>query len=230
MVGGNQEVRSGFYPIGLNTVASILMPQRYSKSYLLLDRSATEAIPLGDNNMTVFKGSGIYHVGALNTNRQVLFSVVAAGAGATNGFLFLKGNNAFHPWIGQTTAPTTNQLIAQYRADYVVRYLSQYSIPIFTAISQTSVAADTITIGYETYVSNVLPAVTDIVDLYGKADRAAKTKPGLQTLATGLLSTASLDGGATLLFAANPNLADGTVSTAGVMSGLTVTLLTPSMY
>jgi hypothetical protein len=190
--------------------------------------------------MTVFKGTGFYHVEAARTNRQTHFSVVATGAGATNGFLFLKGNNAFHPWIGQNSAPTTNQLIQQYRADYLVRYLSQWAIVVETAISTTSVANDTLNIAFETYVSNALPNSTtnqgpgtgagDITDLYGLADRVAKVKPGLQTLATNLLTLASLDGGATLLYAANPNLSDGTASTAGVMTTLVVTALTTSMY
>lgn len=180
--------------------------------------------------MTVFKGTGFYHVEAANTNRQVTFSVVAAGGGATNAFLFLKGNNAFHPWVGQVSAPSVNQKIAQYRLDYIVRALSIYAIPVGVTISQTNVAADTVNITYETFVGDALPDETDIVDLLGMADRAAKTKDGLQTIATALISTASLDGGSTLLYAVNPSLSDGTASTAAVITGLTVSRVTPSMY
>lgn len=179
--------------------------------------------------MSVIKGTGFYHVEAANTNRQVFFNVVATPA-AANVFGFLKGNNAFHPWIGRIDSPTVNQLIAQYRTDYIVRYLSQYAIPVYSAVATTTDANDTVVIGYETYVSNVFPSVADITDAYGMADRPAKTKPGLQTLATSLITTASLDGGGTLLFAVNPHLADGTVSTAPAITGLTVTMMTPSMY
>lgn len=179
--------------------------------------------------MTVIKGTGFYHVEAANTNRQVFFNV-AATPSAANLFGFLKGNNAFHPFIGTNNAPTANQLIAQYRTDYVVRYLSQYAVPVYVALALTSNANDTVVVAYETYVSNVFPSVSDIVDQYGMADRPAKTKPGLQTLATGLLTLASLDGGGTLLFAANPNLSDGTASTAPAITALTVTMMTPSMY
>lgn len=179
--------------------------------------------------MTVIKGTGFYHVEAANTNRQVFFNVVATPA-AANLFGLLKGNNAFPPWIGQNTAPTTNQLIAQYRTDYVVRYLSQYAIPVYVALTQTTDANDTVVIAYETYVSNVFFSTADITDEYGLADRPAKTKPGLQTLATNLIGLASLDGGTTLLYSANPNLSDGTPSTAPAITALTVTMLTPSMY
>jgi hypothetical protein len=179
--------------------------------------------------MTVIKGTGFYHVEAANTNRQVFFSIVATPA-AANLFTLLKGTHAFPPYVGQNQAPTTNQLIAQYRVDYVVRYISQYAIPVYTSLSTTTDANDTINIAYETFVSNVFPSVSDITDAYGLADRPAKTKPGLQTLATDIITLASLDGGSTLLYAANPNLSDGTASTAPAITALTVTMLTPSMY
>jgi hypothetical protein len=176
--------------------------------------------------MVVQKGTGFYHEEAVNTNRITSFSIVATGAVYTSPvFLFLKGNNAFPPWIGQNASPTVNQKIAQYRADYVIRFLSIYAIPVATLIFLTTYAGDSVKISYETYISNVLPSVADIVDTLGIADRPIKTKPGLQTLATNLVSTASLDGGATLLFAANPNLSDGTPSTAQVVTTLTVTAL-----
>ncbi len=178
--------------------------------------------------MTVFKGSGFYHVGAVNTNRLVSFQIAAQG-GLSDVFLFLKGNNAFHPWIGSISSPTTNQLIAQYRADYVVRHLCIYAIPVEIAILDFDQGggetANALKISFETYVSHVFEDETDIVDTLGMADRAAKTKPGLQTLATALLTNASLDGGGTQLFAVNPNLADGTASTASAVTSLTVTKL-----
>jgi hypothetical protein len=186
--------------------------------------------------MTVIKGTGFYHVEAANTNRQVFYNIVATPA-AANLFGFLKGTNAFHPFIGQNNAPTTNQLIAQYRADYIVRYLTQWAIPVYVALAQTTDANDTLVLAFETYVSNVFgvgvghtSGVGDIVDQLGMADRSAKTKDGLQTLATDLLALASLDGGSTLLYAANPNLSDGTASTAPAITALTVTMMTPSMY
>lgn len=183
--------------------------------------------------MTVFKGSGFYHVGAANTNRQVFFQVVAQG-GLSDCFLFLKGNNAFHPWIGQIANPTTDQKIAQYRVDYIVRHLSIYAIPVYVGIADVDVnggeTGNAVQIAYETYVGNALPDEQDIVDTLGMADRPVKTKDGLQTLATAMLSTASLDGGNTLLFGANPALADGTVSGAAQITSLTVSRLTPSMY
>lgn len=180
--------------------------------------------------MTVIKGTGFYNVEASNTNRQVTFSIVAGGGGATNAFLFLKGNNAFHPWIGQISAPTTNQKIQQYRANYVIRALSVYAIVVGAEIATTNVANDTINLTFETYVGNALPDQTDISDTLGVADRTAKTKDGLQTIATSLISSASLDGGSTLLFSANPHLPDGTASTAGAITSLTVTRVTSSMY
>jgi hypothetical protein len=178
--------------------------------------------------MTVFKGMGFYHVEAANTNRFVTFRV-AAQAGVSNCFTFLKGNNAFHPWVGQISAPTANQLIAQYRVDNIVRRLCVYAIPISIAIIDFdrggAETANAVTISYETLVSNYLPSVSDIVDTLGMADRAAKTKLGLQSIATAMLATASLDGGGTLLFAVNPSLADGTTSTAPAITSLTVAKL-----
>lgn len=182
--------------------------------------------------MAFFKGSGFYHVGAANTNRQVTFQVKAQ-AGLSDCFLFLKGNNAFHPWINQIAAPTTDQKIAQYRVDYIARYLSIYAILVGVEIVDAPYTNETgngVNLTFENYVSNSLPDEMDIVDSLGKADRPAKTKDGLQTLATALLSTASLDGGVTPLYALHPALADGTVSTAPLISSLTVTRLTPSMY
>lgn len=193
--------------------------------------------------MVVFKGTGFYHVEAANTNRQVDIQVVGP-TGKSDIFLFLKGNNAFHPWIGQTASPTTNQKIAQYRADYVVRYLSIYAIPVAVRIASVVVGGgetnNALIISYETYVSNVFPVTSGttltepILDVLGKADRTAKSKIGLQGLADSCVANASLDGGGTKLFAVNPALSDGTVSTAavvGVAAGtLTVTCLTPSMY
>ena len=188
--------------------------------------------------MTVFKGTGFYHVGATNTNR-IVDILVAVANNADAVFAFLKGNNAFHPWIGQNSAPTTNDKIAQYRVDYIVRYLSIYAIPVGLRIVDMadfggSNTANGLIISYETYVSNVFPDVTDIVDAYGLADRSAKTKDGLQTLADNCTFNASLDGGSTKLFAVNPHLSDGTVSTSAAIgtaaSSLVVTLQTPSMY
>jgi hypothetical protein len=192
--------------------------------------------------MTVFKGMGFYHVEAMNTNRIVDIQVVAP-AGQSNVFLFLKGDNAFHPFIGRIAAPTVNQKIAQYRVDYVVRYLSIYAIPVGVWITDVNLGGsetnNALKIQYETYVSNVFPVTSGtldepITDLYGLADRAAKTKVGLQGLADLCVANASLDGGQTLLYAVNPKLSDGTASTAavvGVAPGtFTVTTLTPSMY
>lgn len=183
--------------------------------------------------MTVFKGTGFYHVGAGNTNRQVFFQVVAQ-ANLSDCFLFLKGNNAFHPWIGQISNPTTNQKIAQYRVDYIVRHLSIYAIPVYVAISDVdqgnSETGNAVILGYETFVGNALPDENDISDTLGMADRPVKTKDGLQTLATAMIGSASLDGGNTLLYAVNPALSDGTASTAPAITSLTVTRLTPSMY
>lgn len=192
--------------------------------------------------MTVFKGTGFYHVEAMNTNRQVGIQVVA-GSGISNVFGFLKGNNAFHPFIGAISAPTVNQKIAQYRVDYIVRYLSIYAVPVSLRIADVVVGGgevqNALIISYETYVSNVFPATSGtldepITDKFGKADRPAKTKLGLQGLADACTANASLDGGSTHLFAINPHLSDGTASTAvaigTVASSLTVTLLTPSMY
>ncbi len=184
--------------------------------------------------MTVLKGTGFYHVGAANTNRQVTFAfqAIAGGVGIANAFLMLKGNNAFHPWPGNINAPTTNQLIAQYRADYLVRYVSIYAIPVAIAVTEgtanTPAAADTLTITYETYVSSVLPSVSDIADTHGMADRPVKTKSGLQTLATACVANASLDGGNTLLYAVNAALANGTASTAVAITSIAVTMLTPA--
>lgn len=189
--------------------------------------------------MTVFKGSGFYHVEAANTNRQVRVQVAVAGGGISNVFAFLKGNNAFHPWIGQNTSPTTNDKIAQYRIDYLVRYLSIYAIPVgVEVVSVNNGGGETnngIVITYETYVSNVFNGTADdLVDTKGMADRPAKTKDGLQDLADNCTANASLDGGSTSLFAINPHLADGTASTAvaigTVAASMTVTILTPSMY
>lgn len=187
--------------------------------------------------MTVVRGMGYYHVGAANTNRTIDVQV-ACNAGVTNVFGFLKGDNAFHPWIGAISAPTVNQKIAQYRIDYIVRYLSIYAIPVGVKVTDVDLGSsetnNAIVITYETYVSNVFPSAADIVDAYGKADRPAKTKAGLQTLADNCAANASLDGGSTKLFAVNPHLADGTVSTAvviGIVPGsLNVTMLTPTMY
>jgi hypothetical protein len=193
---------------------------------------------LGVTTMTVFKGTGFYHVGAANTNRIVDVQVAVTAGGINDVFLFLKGNNAFHPWIGAISAPTTNEKIAQYRVDYIVRYLSIYAIPVGVRIVDVdNGGAETgngIVISYETYVSNVFPSVADITDAYGMADRTPKVKDGLQTLADNCTFNASLDGGGTKLFAVNPALSDGTASTAVAIgtaaSSLTVTLLTPSMY
>ncbi len=192
--------------------------------------------------MTVIKGTGFYHVEAANTNRQVFYNIVATPA-AANLFALLKGSNAFPPFAagaGYNASPTANQLVAQYRVDYLVRYLSQWAIPVYVAIAQTTDAADTVVLGFETYVSNVFPnsstnqspgtGAGDITDHYGLADRTAKTKPGLQTLATNLLALASLDGGASLLYAVDPFLSDGTATTAPAITALAVTLMTPSMY
>jgi len=178
--------------------------------------------------MAVFKGSGFYHVEAANTPRIVTFQVKAQ-AGLSNCFLFLKGNNAFHPWVGQIPAPTTNQKIAQYRVNYIVRALTIYAIPVAIKIVDapyTSETGNAVRITFETAVSMVYAAdpngENDIVDTLGMADRPVKTKKGLQTLATDLLGLASLDGGSTLLYAINPKLADGTASTAVAITSLTV--------
>ncbi len=187
--------------------------------------------------MTVLKGTGFYHIEAANTNRQVSFAfqAIAGGVGVANAFLLLKGNNAFHPWPGNINAPTTNQLIAQSRVDYLTRYVSIYAIAVGIAVTtgtaNTPATADTLVITYETYVSSVFSVsggVNDIVDLLGKADRPAKTKSGLQTLATACVANASLDGGGTLLFALNPNLSTGTVSTAPAITSIIATELTPA--
>jgi hypothetical protein len=174
--------------------------------------------------MTTFKGSGFYHVGATATNRQVTFQIKAQ-AGLSNCFLFLKGNNAFHPWVGQISAPTTNQKIAQYRVDYIVRALTIYAIPVAVKIvdaAYTNETGNAVQITFETLVSSVFANENDIADTLGMADRAVKTKDGLQTLATDLLAVASLDGGGTFLYAVNAALADGTASTAAAITSLTV--------
>lgn len=193
--------------------------------------------------MTVLRGTGFYHVEAANTNRQVDIQIVGP-TGKSDIFLFLKGNNAFHPWISQISSPTVNQKIAQYRADYLVRYLSIYAIPVAVRIASVVVGGgetnNALVISYETAVSNVFPVTSGttltepILDLLGKADRTAKSKIGLQALADSCVANASLDGGVSKLFAASPNLSDGTVTTAAVI-GITaatfaVTCLTPSMY
>lgn len=178
--------------------------------------------------MTFFKGSGFYHVGAVNTNRMVSF-VVSAPATVVDVFAFLKGNNAFHPWIGQNTSPTTNDKIAQFRADYIVRYLCIYGIPVEIAVIDYDLGngetGNAIKISFETLIGNAYPDESDIVDTLGMADRAPKTKPGLQSLADDCVSDASLDGGDTQLFDVNPALADGTVSSAVAIAALTVTKL-----
>lgn len=192
--------------------------------------------------MTVFKGSGFYHVEAMNTNRQIDIQVLAP-SGQSDVFLFLKGNNAFHPFIGRISSPTVNQKIAQYRVDYLVRYMTIYAIPVGVWIMDVdqggSETANALKIQFETYVSNVFPMTSGaldepITDKYGKADRSAKTKVGLQGLADLCVENASLDGGVTKLYAVNPHLADGTASTAaavGITAGtFTVSSLTASMY
>lgn len=183
--------------------------------------------------MAFFKGSGFYHVGSTNTNRQVTFQVVPQ-ANVSDCFVFLKGNNAFHPWIGALTSPTVNQRIAQYRVDYICRHLSIYAILVGVDIADVdlgnSETGNGLHLTFENFVSNSLPDNNDIVDQLGMADRPAKTKDGLQTLASALLASASLDGGTTLLFAANPSLPDGTATTAPVISALSVSRLTPTMY
>lgn len=193
--------------------------------------------------MTVIKGTGFYHVEAANTNRVVDIQVVGP-SGISNIFAFLKGNNAFPPFIGEISSPTVNQKIAQYRIDYLVRYMSIYAIPVGVTVTSVVVGGgevnNALLIKYETYVSNVFPVSSfptlqePITDAYGLADRNAKTKTGLQGLADLCVENASLDGGTTHLYAANPNLSDGTPTTAaniGITSGtFTVTTLTHSMY
>lgn len=172
--------------------------------------------------MVVQAGTGLYNVGAANTNRIKRFSVESSVA---NAFLFLRGNNAFYPFVGQNNAPTANQKIAQARVDAIVRRLTLYAPLVGLSIVNGAQTASMLHIWFETSESNVYPAATDIADTLGMADRAVKTKAGLQTMATYVVANATLDGGATFLFAINPSLSDGTASTAPAIAGLTVAAL-----
>lgn len=194
---------------------------------------------------STFLGASIYRTGPSRTARQVSFRV-AVQSGLSNAFFYIDGSNAFPPFVGELgnwkginggqaqTAPTTNQIIANYRADYIARYLSIYSplvqLHIINYDQGSSETANAVVLTYETYVNNIYPSVSDITDTLGAINGITKTKPGLQTLATDLISDASLDGGNTLLYSANPALPDGTVSTASAITSLTVTMLTTSMY
>jgi hypothetical protein len=181
--------------------------------------------------MTVIKGTGFYHVEAANTNRQVSFAfqAIAAAAGVA-AFGLLKGTNAFPPWSAALSAPTINQLIAQYRVDYLVRYVSIYAIPVGVYVTEgtanTPTPNDTVVITYETYQSFVFPTAADIVDLRGLADRSAKTKSGLSTLATACIANATLDGVAGDLWVVNAPNSLGTASTAPAVTSIAVTALT----
>jgi hypothetical protein len=180
----------------------------------------------------MFQGSGYYHIGATNTNRQVAFTVTAQ-AGLSNCFLFLKGNNAFHPYTDAIASPTVNQQIAQHRVNAIARHLSVWANVVgveIATVPYTNETNNAVRLIFETYVSDVLPDEADIDDTLGMADRTPKTKDGLQTLATALLTTASLDGGNTLLFEVNPALHDDTVSTAAAITTLTVARETGTMY
>ena len=175
--------------------------------------------------MTVQKGMGFYHVGQANTNRMVGVSVVAT-AGVAGIFAELMGANDQAPYQQlEISAPTTNQLIAQARMDAVVNACSVYARPVKIALAQTNFANDTIVMYFETEVSQVINTVADISDTLGLAGQTAKTKPGIQTNLTYVLNNKSLDGGTTLLFAATPNLSNGTASTAVVVTALTATYL-----
>lgn len=184
--------------------------------------------------MTVVIGTGYYHVGAANTNREVTFSFATDGGADT--FTFLKGTNAFHPWKNTATQPySANDLIAQYRIDYLVRYVTIYAIPVKIFLSQTTDPNDTLNITFETAVGDALPfasgaAASPITDTLGMADRPAKTKPGLQTLANDCLAAATLDGVAGDLWVINAPLPDGTPSTAAAVSTITVATTDVSLY
>lgn len=174
--------------------------------------------------MAVVEGSGVYDSNAANTNRTVRFRV-AVQAGVSTAFVFLRGNQAHFPHTGQVTSPTVNQRIAQERADAIRQALTIYAplvgFKIIDFNQGGSETANALVLEFETLVSNVLPSVSDITDTLGVVG-SAKTKSGLQTIATALLASASLDNGGTLLFGANPNLADGTASTAAQITSLTV--------
>jgi hypothetical protein len=185
--------------------------------------------------MVVSAGMGFYHVGSANTNRTQAFQFET---GVLNAFLFLRGTQPFYPFDGSydvwnaNNASTTNQKIANYRADWLVRAVTIYAPPVAIELVNGTYTASALKITWETFESNVFnynsnnggssTGIQDITDVLGKADRVAKIKPGLQTLATGIISTVSLDGGTTLLYSANPNLADGTVSTAAAITSITV--------
>lgn len=176
--------------------------------------------------MSVQLGSGQYRTGPTNTNRIVRFTVLADDGASDNVFVSLRGNQSFYPYLSPVATPTTNQKIAQARMDAVIRALTIYAPVVEVSIGDGGAhTSNKLTLGFETLQSNVLPNVSDIVDTLGRAGQTAKTKSGLQTLATAAVAGKSLDGGATFLFAANAALADGTVSSATTVTTLTVTAI-----
>lgn len=174
-------------------------------------------------------GTGIYNTGQINTNRTRRFRVTADAGAGSNVFVFLKGDTSAYPYTSVVASPTANQRIAQERADAIIRSLSRYAPPVKVFIEDVNHGGgetnNALVIEFETEQSMVFAASSggaDIVDTLGKGGESAKTKSGLQTLATALVAGASLDGGSTLLFAANPTLQDGTTSTAAAVTTLTV--------
>jgi len=180
--------------------------------------------------MTQQKGMGFYHVGAENVYSTVEFTIVASTTQApTFESLFSStGLQSTAPFTSEITSPATNDFIAQARLDAVVRAISVYMQPVKVYFATTSVTNDTIKVSFPSTKFGLPVTTADLTETIGLGGNAAKTKPGIQTLLNAILANgsapASLDGGNTYLFAANPNLADGTVSTAAAVTALTATV------